>query len=151
MKDSLRQPILGESLKAERQRRQLSLRDLADQIGVSFNTLSRVERGHLPDLKNYDRIVRWLDSPGETLFELPRAETPITHVIAKHLYTDSRLKPEDAGRILSVIQDMYDQLATPTPAFAVHLRSSQTFLPEVGSLLSQALHDMHERLSVEDR
>lgn len=51
---------LGDTLKAERRSRRLSLRDVSDETGVSVNTLSRVERGHLPDLKNYQRLVNWL-------------------------------------------------------------------------------------------
>mgnify|MGYP000943708711 CR=1 FL=1 len=64
MTDSLSQPALGDALRGERRQRRISLRDLADEIGVSFNTLSRVERGHLPDLTNYNKIVSWLRAPG---------------------------------------------------------------------------------------
>src|SRR5258708_74024 len=62
-------PQLGPALGATRRKRHLSLRDLADLIGVSLNTLSRVERGQMPDLKNYQRIVEWLELPADTFLE----------------------------------------------------------------------------------
>ena len=146
MTDEKFQSRLGEALRVERRRRRLSLRDLADEIGVSFNTLSRIERGHVPELKTYDRIVKWLGAPGQGLFETPGQEPSTPELIAKHLYSDSRLNPEAARKMMALIQDMYASLATPKPAFAVHLRSSQTFLPEVGTLLADALEDMHRAL-----
>ncbi len=149
MNPTLGQPELGRKLKAERRRRQLSLRDLADEIDVSFNTLSRVERGHLPDFKNYERIVIWLEAPGDSLFDQVRGAAPTPEIIAKHLHSDSRLKPEDATKIASLVQDLYSKLANPTPTFAAHLRSGQTFLPEVGSLLAEVLQDMSDRLAEE--
>jgi len=124
----------------------MSLRDLADEVGVSFNTLSRVERGHLPDLTNYNRIVSWLSAPGLSLVGIDVAgseDAGTPELLAKHLYTDPRLNPEHANQMMALIRDMYDQLAVPKPAFAVHLRSGQTFLPEVGALLGSALEDMH--------
>jgi transcriptional regulator with XRE-family HTH domain len=146
MTQNFGQPELGEALRAERRKRRLSLRDLADEIGVGFNTLSRVERGHVPELKNYDRIVKWLGSPGQALFEDTRTAPSTPELIAKHIYGDSRLKPEAASEIMILVQELYAKLAAPKPAFAVHLRSSQTFLPEVGGLLASALQDMHSVL-----
>lgn len=146
MTQTFGQPGLGEALRTERRKRRLSLRDLADEVGVGFNTLSRVERGHIPELKSYDRIVKWLGSPGQALFEDERTTPSTPELIAKHIYGDSRLKPDAAKEMVSLVQEMYAKLATPTPAFAVHLRSSQTFLPEVGGLLGGVLHDMHSAL-----
>lgn len=146
MTDDSLQPGLGEALRAERRRRRQSLRDLADEIGVSFNTLSRVERGHVPELRNYERIVNWLSAPGQALFETPGQEPSTPELIARHLYSDSQLDADSAGKMMQLIQDMYSSLATPRPAFSVHLRSSQTFLPEVGTLLAGALEDMHATL-----
>lgn len=154
MRDGPSQPALGDALRAERRRRRLSLRDLADEIGVSFNTLSRVERGHLPDLTNYNRIVAWLSTPGLALdgtYVDDSEDVTTPDLLAKHLYTDPRLQPEHANRMMALIRDMYDQLASPKPGFAVHLRSGQMFLPEVGTILASALEDMHTALIEESR
>lgn len=145
------QPGLGEALRTERRRRKLSLRDLAAEIGVSFNTLSRVERGHVPELRNYERIVKWLSAPAQALYEIPGQEPSTPELIARHLYTDSRLDADSAGELMQLIQEMYSSLAAPKPAFSVHLRSSQTFLPEAGTLLAGALEDMYAALAAEAR
>ena len=129
-------------LRARRRAQQLSLRDLADQIDVSFNTLSRVERGHVPDLRNFQRIVDWLDVPAERFLE-PKESGPATlRAIVRHLDTDLRLGKEAAAKIASVVEDMYAELAGTHPAVAVQLRSAQTFTPKAGALLNEILEDM---------
>ena len=146
MTDDMSTPSLSAALRMKRRRRHLSLRDLADEIGVSFNTLSRVERGFLPDLKNYDRIATWLGAPTTSLLQNEGVPRETTAIISKHLFADTRLDPEAAEQIAKLVQEMYDELAAPTPALSVHLRSAQTFLPSVGPLLADALEEMQLRL-----
>src|SRR3954468_15847515 len=98
-----RKPALGDALRAQRRARRLSLRDLSDEIGVSFNTLSRVERGHVPDLENYRRIAMWLDIPTESFLE-PASSTP--EVITRHLRADKSLSADAAESIASIVQEM---------------------------------------------
>jgi transcriptional regulator with XRE-family HTH domain len=51
---------LGDRLRARRRAEGLSIREVAQKIGVSAPTLSRVERGqHLPERENLLRIARW--------------------------------------------------------------------------------------------
>lgn len=140
---------LARALRAERRAQRMSLRDLAAEIGVSFNTLSRVEHGHIPDLTNYERIVGWLGVPITTFLEPDFEDTP--DLIARHLYTDSRLSPEDAETIADVVQQMYAQLALEESALSVHMRSAKTFLPAAGDRLASVLEDMHRQLAAEDR
>ena len=62
-------PVDAEELRRRvierRQELRLSLRAAAEDSGVPFNTLSRVEKGHLPDLTNFSRLAAWvgLDQP----------------------------------------------------------------------------------------
>lgn len=140
---------LGAALRRERKARHLSLRDLAVEIDVSFNTLSRVERGYLPDLTNYNRIVKWLGVPASTFLESNKSVAPTPDVIAKHLFADPNLSVEGASRIASLVQELYNSLAEPRPAYSVHLRSAKTFLPDAGNALGQLLEDMHDRLAQE--
>lgn len=57
---------LGRLLREERGGR--TVRDVANEVGISASTLSRVERGYLPDLENFPKICRWLNlDPGEVL------------------------------------------------------------------------------------
>lgn len=36
------------------------IREAAKEIGISHATLSRIERGFLPDLENYEKVCKWL-------------------------------------------------------------------------------------------
>lgn len=134
---------LGPILKARRRERRLSLRDLADQIGVSFNTLSRVERGHVPDLKTYERIVDWLDMPAGAFL---RSEASTTGAITRRLRSDASLSDEAAAKIADVVEEMYSRLVADQPSVAVHLRSAQTFTPKAGALMADVLGDMQRKL-----
>lgn len=137
---------LGGLLKATRKARRLTLRDLADQIDVSFNTLSRVERGQLPDLKNFQRIVDWLEVPAERFLETPSEVVSTPEIIARHLRSDQRLTHEAAGQIAGLVEEMYRNLASERPRVAVHLRSARTFTPAAGVLLADILSDMQSAL-----
>jgi len=132
---------LGVRLKARRREKRLSLRDLADQTGVSFNTLSRVERGHVPDLKNFRRIVDWLEIPPETFFAPDEAAPSTPQSIARHLLADKRLTDDAASKIAEMVTEMYGKLAKE-PLLAAHLRSAKTFTPEAGGKLAEVLADI---------
>lgn len=137
---------LGALLRQRRRERRRSLRDLADEIGVSLNTLSRVERGHVPDLVNFQRIVDWLDVPADTFLEPAHGEASIPEVIARHLRADPRLTDEDAERIAELVAEMYQSLVADRSSLAMHLRSAKTFTPAAGALLSEILIEMRSSL-----
>lgn len=133
---------LGAMLRARRRERRLSLRDLAAEIGVSLNTLSRVERGQLPDLKNFQRIVDWLEVPADSFLEADTEATSTPDVIARHLRSDRRLSADAAARIAEIVEEMYRELVHERRPLAVHLRSARMFTPAAGALLSEILHEM---------
>ena len=112
---SSNRPQLGPMLRAERRRRHLSLRDLSDLIGVSVNTLSRVERGHLPDLRNYQRLVEWLDVPADTFLEQTTEEhAPDTlDLVIRHLRSDTALTPAAVEKLANVVREMYIEMTSP--------------------------------------
>lgn len=136
---------LGAILKARRREKRLSLRDLADQTGVSLNTLSRVERGHVPDLKNFQRIVDWLELPAESFLE-PVGEASTPEVIARHLRSDRRLSKEAATKIVALVEEMYHNLVGEQPTVALHLRSAKTFTPAASALLAEILSEMQSNI-----
>lgn len=149
MSDSDSKASLAAALRRERSARRLSLRDLAAEIDVSFNTLSRVERGYWPDLTNYNRIVRWLGLPASTFLDAPEGSPGTPDVIAKHLMADPMLSADGAVKIAALVQEMYLNLARIQPSYSVHLRSAKTFLPEAGNALGQLIQDMHGELAKE--
>lgn len=138
---------LGVALLARRRAKRLTLRDLSAEIGVSFNTLSRVERGHIPDLKNFQRIIDWLEMPAEAFTEADGL--PTTEVIARHLLSDRRLTEEAATEIASVVEQMYHSLVSERAPLAIRLRSAKTFTPAAGALLADILGDMQSALCSE--
>ena len=150
---SSNRPQLGSMLRAERRRRHLSLRDLSDQIGVSVNTLSRVERGHLPDLRNYQRLVEWLDVPADTFLEQTTdGHQPDTlDMVIRHLRSDAALTPAAVEKLADVFREMYAEMTSSTqPRLAVHMRSAKTFTPAAGTLLAEILGEMQQSLQAEE-
>ena len=74
------------------------IREVAAEIGVSAATLSRVERGYLPDLETFRKVCKWLDvDPGEVL----------------------RVKPSAAGAPIAAVHFRKDQLLSPKTAHAL--------------------------------
>jgi transcriptional regulator with XRE-family HTH domain len=142
-------PTLGPILKSRRREKRLTLRDLADIIGVSVNTLSRVENSHVPDLKTFRRIVDWLELPAEQFLESESAPTP--EVIARHLQNDPRLSPAAAEQLAEQIEEMYSKLLSEEPALSLHLRSARTFTPKASALLGDILSEIQTKLLAEAR
>lgn len=141
---------LGSVLRSRRRKKNLSLRDLADETGVSLNTLSRVERGHVPDLKNFQLIIEWLDVPAEHFLEgTPGSSTP--EVIARHLKADRRLPSEAASKIAELVEDMYHKLTAEQPTFSLHLRAAKTFTPGASVLLAEMLDEIQTKLQSSPR
>lgn len=92
---------LGQKLLKERGER--GIREVAKEIGISHATLSRVERGLLPDLDTFGKICKWLDiDPGEVLRIKPRGASK-TPTVAVHFKKDSALAPQTAQALASLI------------------------------------------------
>jgi transcriptional regulator with XRE-family HTH domain len=129
----------------------LSLRQTAEEVGVSFSTLARVEGGAQPDLTSFTKICAWLGVTPSKFFtpvaerELNQLEQAITH-----LQQDPRLSPEAASSIADMLKQMYGALAhgnSPTkPLVACHLRAASAMRPGVPHRLSTLLTDMHSGL-----
>lgn len=134
---------LGKRLAARRKRLGASLRDVSAEAGVSVNTLSRVERGHLPDLANFRRIQTWLGEANP----MTREVVSIPEVIGAHLRTDPLLPEDAAERIAGIVKDLYQALSKAPPATPVHLRAARTFTPEAAQELGDILSRMHTRLN----
>lgn len=145
-------PQLGVMLRAERRSRRLSLRDVSDETGISINTLSRVERGHLPDLKNYQLLVDWLGVSADTFLETaqPDSSAGTLDLVARHFRSDRSLTPEAAEKLTSMVQEMYSKLVSERPRLAVHMRSAKTFTPAAGALLADILGEMQAELEAEE-
>jgi transcriptional regulator with XRE-family HTH domain len=92
---------LGRKLQERRAGR--GIREVAGEIGVSAATLSRVERGYLPDLETFTRICRWLQvDPGEVL-RLKRRSGGSTPAAAVHFKKDHAVTPRTAQALAELI------------------------------------------------
>jgi transcriptional regulator with XRE-family HTH domain len=135
-------------LKERRDQLGLSLRAAAAECEVPFNTLARVENGHLPDLANFRRIVSWLGLPPEQFFQPPQLRTESTpEIIAHHLNRDPNLSDAAAERIAALVHELYNSLATRPREVQVRLRAASTFKPEASRLLGELLGDMQDKLT----
>ncbi|ACU75763.1 helix-turn-helix domain protein [Catenulispora acidiphila DSM 44928] len=147
MDDPVDISALQRLVQRHRAERGLSLRAAAEESEVPFNTLARVEKGHLPDLANFRRIVEWLGLPPERFFEPPRVRTESTpELIAYHLARDPNLSDAAAGRIAALVRDLYDTMAEPAGAVQVHLRAASTFTPQAARALGELLETIQAKL-----
>ena len=87
----------------------VGIRETAKSIGVSPATLSRVERGHMPDLETFGKICRWLNvNPGDVLGTTPAGQpaapaSPGLPRVGVHFRKDQTLKPETAQALAQMI------------------------------------------------
>ena len=144
--ESLDLSDLGRLVAAERGRRGLSLRDAAVEIGIPFNTLTRVEKGHVPDLPKFKRLVEWCGGDIQQFFEVQERVSATPDLIAEHLHSDRNLPPGAAQQIAGIVNDLYQALAQPPVVSAVHLRAATTFRPEAARALGELLGDMQKAL-----
>jgi transcriptional regulator with XRE-family HTH domain len=133
----------------ERKRRGLSLRAAAEQADVPFNTLARVEKGHLPDLANFRRIVEWLGLAPERFFQPAQVRTVDTpEVIAHHLARDPNLTDAAAEKIAGLVRELYTSLTMTNRTVKVHLRAATTFTPEASRMLGDLLGEIQHALTI---
>jgi transcriptional regulator with XRE-family HTH domain len=78
------------------------VRDAAKEIDISPATLSRVERGYMPDLDTFGKICRWLKvDPAEVLGIKEVVST--RPAVAVHFRKDQALRPETAQALAQMI------------------------------------------------
>ena len=113
---------LGATLKRRRQEKGLSLRDLSELIGVSCNTLSRIERSvHRPDAENITRVAEWLEVPVsrivrtgrpgvEPVVYYPNESTP--EIVQAHLNLDPTLTKDGKAALGELFRVAYKRFVS---------------------------------------
>src|SRR5262245_54064815 len=115
---------LGSAIRRRREQQGMSLRDLADETGVSASTLSRIENGTgKPDADNIARLAAWLDMPLERVMHHgPRATNdPVVYyphestpeIVEAHLRADKHLTPQTAKALSELFRVAYAQFSEP--------------------------------------
>ncbi len=116
---------LGRAIRRKREEAGLSLRDVADETGVSASTLSRIENGTgKPDADNIARLTNWLNMPMERVMGtrvadgeesavvyFPHEATP--DIVEAHLRADRNLTPETAKALSELFRVAYTQFSHP--------------------------------------
>jgi transcriptional regulator with XRE-family HTH domain len=115
---------LGRAVKRRREELELSLRDLANETGVSASTLSRIENGTgKPDADNIARLTTWLDVPMERILGNRQpdsqegkpvvyfAREPTPEIVEAHLRADRNLTPETAAALSELFRVAYAQFS----------------------------------------
>jgi transcriptional regulator with XRE-family HTH domain len=91
---------LGKKLAEKRGNR--GIRETAREIGISHGTLSRLERGYLPDLETFKKVCGWLTiNPNDVLSVTASSETLPS--IAVHFRKREALQPETAQALAEMI------------------------------------------------
>ena len=128
-----------------------SLRAAANEAGVSFSTLSRVEAGAQPDLASFAQLCAWLGVPPSKFFgPVAVREVQPLELAISHLRHDPSLDAAAKSSIATVLTEMYKSLACQTPSHspvvACHLRAASVMRPGVPKRLASLLKDMHTEL-----
>lgn len=128
-----------------------SLRAAANEAGVSFSTLSRVEAGAQPDLASFAQLCAWLGVPPSRFFgPVAVREVQPLELAISHLRHDPSLDAAAKSSISTVLTEMYKSLARQTPSHsplvACHLRAASIMRPGVPKRLASLLKDMHTEL-----
>ena len=108
-------------LKAKRKEKNIGLRAVAQECGVSASTLSRLERGvasSLPDADTLAKLADWLDvSIGFLLSEQAKEgdenepELTTVEIVEVSLRADKNLSPETAEALAEMFRLLYEQFS----------------------------------------
>lgn len=142
MTDTVNARELARLVREHRHRVGLSLRAAAEQSGVPFNTLARVEKGQLPDLANFARLARWAGFDPDVILGRTRVreDDPVAAIRAI-LHADPTLDENAADSIGGLVASMHANLARPTSP-VVHVHAAQTLTPAASSKLADLLDGM---------
>jgi transcriptional regulator with XRE-family HTH domain len=89
------------------------IREVAQEIGISPATLTRVEGGRLPDIATFQKICSWLKINPAEILDLPPSNTPApaNAVAAVHLRADQTLPEAAAADLAHLIVVAHAELA----------------------------------------
>jgi transcriptional regulator with XRE-family HTH domain len=78
------------------------IRDVAAEMGISPATLSRVERGKMPDLDTFGKICKWLRVDPASILGIPSTKSE-TSTLSVHFRKDQAILPETAKALAQMI------------------------------------------------
>jgi len=125
------------------------MRAAAAESGAPLNTISRVERGQMPDLMNFKRLAEWIGLDTAQFFAPSRRRQESTpEAIGYLLRHDPNLDDAAAARIAGIVESLYRVLVKPPDGGVVaHLHAADTLVPSAAVQLGAMLNTMGERLT----
>jgi transcriptional regulator with XRE-family HTH domain len=104
--------LVRERLRRARTRKNLSLREVADEIGhISPSTLSRIERGATPDIATLNQLLVWLELDRDAVFNArpvnPKSTPRQVEVL---LRADRKLDPRTAKTLAKIFDTAYREM-----------------------------------------
>lgn len=78
------------------------VRETALEIGISHSTLSRIERGFLPDLETFSKICKWLKIDPSDVLGVSKPESP-NQTVSVHFRKDLAITPTTAEALAQAI------------------------------------------------
>jgi transcriptional regulator with XRE-family HTH domain len=101
------------ALNQKRESKKMSWRDLANELGVSASTFSRMTQGGRPDIDTFAALLRWLNMSAAE-FIRPTAEPaepaePLA-MISSHLRARKDVRPEDVRAFEDIMMAAYRRL-----------------------------------------
>lgn len=99
-----------------RESKGLSWREIAEEIGVSASTLTRLGQGANPDINSFAKMVNWLGATANDFFlasgsrPAPKAKEELLVVVSRHLRASKELDPRSAKALENIIQAAYTQM-----------------------------------------
>ncbi len=108
MKYSLNTEKLSRLVKVKRVGK--SLREVTNEIGVSPSTLSRVERGSLPDVDTFLALCNWLEVAPREFFTNGENQISTLDAIAILINGDEKLPDELKKALIKIIKATYKYL-----------------------------------------
>src|SRR5438045_4620284 len=103
---------LGDAMRRRREQQGMSLRDVAEETGVSASTLSRIENGTgKPDADNIARLTTWLDMPLERILSRGRDDNNDAKAVVYYQHESTPEIVEDHIRADRNINSLKRQIA----------------------------------------
>ncbi len=95
------------SIQIKEKRGARGIRAVAEEIGISSATLSRVERGKQPDLHNFAKICKWLNVDPNAVLGLQSAAANISYktpdIAYVHFRAEREMTTETAQKLADLI------------------------------------------------
>lgn len=83
-------------------RGQRGIREVAAEVGISPATLSRVERGKMPDLETFGKICKWLRIDPASVLGIASTKSE-SSALSVHFRKDQAISPDTAKALAQMI------------------------------------------------